>query len=184
VSAPRFWSSFAQALQISAQSRGFLAFIPWWLATCIVVPVVFGWLAGGFKLPILEIGQVVTILAALAVISGFLGSVTVAALTHIQSVAAKYPFSDYLKQESMFDQFLFWPQFVLLIQIVHILFSTVSAVSVLFIVSQPTLLTIIAVNIGFTFYVVTKTWQLVELIRQLMWHAAEYEKLYEEHRGK
>ena len=114
--------------------------------------------------------------------SGFLGAVTVAALTHIQSVASKYPFSDYLKEEKLFDQFLFWPQFVLSIQIVHILFSTISAVSVLFINVPSTVLIIIAFNIGFTFYVVTKTWQLVELIRQLMWHSADYKKLYEENK--
>jgi hypothetical protein len=183
VSAPRFWSSFGQALQISAQSRGFMAFVPWWLLICIFAPAAVAWIANGFCLPKLEPSQIVTILAAFAVISGFLGSVTVAALTHIQSVASKYPFSDYLKAENLFDQFLFWPQFVLLIQIVHILFSTASAVVVLFIGSQVVLLMIVAINIGFTFYVVSKTWQLVEMIRQLMWHSADYEKLYQENRN-
>lgn len=68
MAAPRFWSSFAEALQISAQTRGFIAFVPWWLVICILVPVTAAWLVGGPNISKLETSGVVTVLSAFAVI--------------------------------------------------------------------------------------------------------------------
>jgi hypothetical protein len=100
----------------------------------------------------------------------------------VQKMASEYPFSSYLREEGVFDLFLFWPQFALLTQIALILFSTVSAATVRLFNLDNFNQYIIAVDVGLLIYVCTKTWNLVELIRRLTWHYEEYQRLLAEHR--
>jgi hypothetical protein len=96
-------------------------------------------------------------------------------------MASEYLFSGYLRDEGLFDLFLFWPQFALLTQIGLILFSTLAAASVRLFNLDSFNQYLIAVDVGLLVYVCTKTWDLVELIRKLTWHYEEYQRLNAEH---
>ena len=128
--------------------------------------------------------EAVTILSAIAVVAGFFGSVSIAAIGQVQGMVCQYPFSGYLKEEGLFDQFLFWPQFALLLQIALLLVSTVFAAFIYVFNLSNWHAYVLAVDIGFLVYVCTKTWDLVDLIRRLTWHYEEYNRLLRVHQGR
>jgi hypothetical protein len=75
-------------------------------------------------------------------------------------MVSEYPFSSFLKQEKLFDKFLFWPQYTLLFQIGLLLISVIAAVSVRVIGQNSWNKYAIAFDVGLLIYVCTKTWHL------------------------
>lgn len=180
---PNFWSLFAQALELSASRRSILAFCPWWLILCCVVPVGIVYFSGPFLRGQIPDSSAVTVFSSIAVVGGFFGSVSVATMGHVQKMASEYPFSGYLREQKLFDLFLFWPQFTLLAQICLVLLSTLAAVAVRLFDFDLLNKYLIAVDVGLLIYVCTKTWNLIDLIRNLTWHYEEYQRLLAEHRA-
>ncbi|MCA1528535.1 hypothetical protein [Bradyrhizobium yuanmingense] len=181
---PNFWSVFAEALGLSAERRGFLAYVPWWLFICCASPLVAVFLIRDSLRPQITDGGIATVLAAIAVVAGFFGSVSVATIGQVQRMVAEYPFSSYLRDQKLFDQFLFWPQFTLLLQITLLLTSaSLAAITRLFEYDSLNRY-LIAADVGLLIYVCTKTWRLVELVRQLTWHYEQYNRLYKEHQAE
>jgi hypothetical protein len=176
---PNFWTLFSQALELSASKRSIMAFIPWWFLVCCALPVLLVYLIGPLLRPIGSDSAAVT-MSAVAVVGGFLGSVSIATMTQVQRMASEYPFSSYLRELHVFDLFLFWPQFTLLTQISLILFSTIGAAAIRAFNLDNFSGYIIVADIGLLVYVCTKTWRLVDLIRNLTWHYEEYQRLLAE----
>jgi hypothetical protein len=167
---PNFWTVFAEALGLSAARRGVFAYLPWWLIICCVVPVLTVYLLNTtLRSQIIDSGAT-TVFSAIAVVAGFFGSVSVATIGQVQRMVSEYPFSSYLRDEKLFDQFLFWPQFTLLLQIFLLLASASAAVLTRLLDYDFLNKYFIAVDVGLLIYVCTKTWNLVDLIRQLTWH--------------
>jgi hypothetical protein len=181
---PNFWSLFAEALRLSATKRSACAFFPWWLILCCLVPIVGTYFSGPWLRANIPDNSAVTVMSAIAVVGGFFGSVSIATMGHVQRMASEYPFSGYLREQKAFDLFLFWPQFTLLLQIGLILFSTLAAAFVRLFDFDEFNKYIIAVDFGLLVYVCTKTWNLIELIRNLTWHYEEYGRLLAEERAK
>jgi hypothetical protein len=179
-SCPNFWTLFAEALRLSAARRSGLAFIPWWLLTCCALPAVSIFFIGQSLRAQVSETNAVTIFSAVAVVSGFFGSVSVATIGQVQKMVSEYPFSSYLREEKLFDHFLFWPQFTLLIQISLILISTCGALVIRLVDLDHLNKYLIAVDVGLLVYVCTKTWNLVDLMRRLTWHFEHYNRLYNE----
>jgi hypothetical protein len=179
---PNFWTLFAQALELSAARRSIVAFIPWWLLICCVSPGVAVHFMGSLARPLTAESGAVT-MSAIAVVGGFFGSVSVAAMVQVQRMVSEYPFSSYLREQKLFDLFLFWPQFTLLAQICLIILSTLGAATVRLYDLGEFNRYIIAINVGLLIYVCTKTWRLVDLIRFLTWHYEEYQRLLAEERA-
>jgi hypothetical protein len=181
-SPPNFWALFAQALELSASTRSVRAFIPWWLLICCLLPIAGIYEFGPWLRSVVPENDAVT-MSAIAVVGGFFGSVSIATMTQIQRMVSEYPFSDYLRELKLFDLFLFWPQFTLLLQISLIVFSTLGAATVRLLSMNDLDRYAIAVDIGLLIYVCSKTWKLVDLIRQLTWHYEEYQRLLAQHRA-
>ncbi|MGA2895636.1 MAG: hypothetical protein ABSE22_22475 [Xanthobacteraceae bacterium] len=181
---PNFWEVFADALRLSAAKRGCLAYCPWWLITCCSVPALLVYLSGSIVRPRIGDSDAVTIFSAVAVVGGFFGSVSIATMGHVQRMVSEYPFSSYLKAEKVFDQFLFWPQFTLLIQIGLILFSICIALAVRLVELEELTKYFIAIDVGLLIYVCTKTWNLIDLVRRLAWHYEDYNRLLAEERSR
>jgi|HubBroStandDraft_4_1064222.scaffolds.fasta_scaffold29935_3 hypothetical protein len=181
-SPPNFWALFAQALELSASRRSIIAFLPWWLLLCCVFPAVAVYLMGSLLRPSIPDSGAVT-MSAIAVVGGFFGSVSIATMTQVQRMASEYPFSSYLREQRIFDLFLFWPQYTLLTQICLIVISTVGAAAVRMFNLGEVDRYIVATDIGLLIYACTKTWKLVDLIRNLTWHYEEYQRLLAEQRA-
>ncbi|SDS01524.1 hypothetical protein [Bradyrhizobium canariense] len=180
---PNFWSVLAEALGLSASRRGFLAYVPWWLFICCALPIGVVFLVRSSLRPQITDGSIATVLSAIAVVAGFFGSVSVATIGQVQRMVAEYPFSSYLRDEKLFDQFLFWPQFTLLLQIALLLASAgMAALTRLFDCDYLNQY-LIVVDVGLLIYVCTKTWKLVDLMRQLTWHYEQYNRLYKEYQS-
>ena len=181
---PNFWAAFAEALRISATRRSILAFIPWWLLVCCLVPVAVIHISAPYTNEQISGANAVTVLSAIAVVAGFLGSVSIATIGQVQRMVSEYPFSGYLRDEGLFDQFLFWPQFTLLLQIGLLLVSTISAVTMRIINLDDWNKYVLAVDIGLLFYVCSKTWNLIDLVRKLTWHYEDYNRTLKEHQAE
>lgn len=177
---PRFWESFAASLLRSSRERAFLAFIPWWLILTTFSPS-FIYHFQPFTWSIcIKSDQLIQVQSALLVLMGFLGALSISAMSQVFSISSSYPFSAYLKEEDLFDEIIFWPQFVLLIQI-SCIFMIMACIVLTSLydnldIRAYTLLT----TCGISVYAITKTWNLVDLIRQISWHYEEYVRLYNE----
>ncbi|MGF1592505.1 MAG: hypothetical protein ACFCUW_04450 [Kiloniellaceae bacterium] len=112
--------------------------------------------------------------AAILVMSGFLGSVSINVMREVFSLISQQEFSDYLKEEGVFDQYLFWPQATLLLQIMLIFSSAV----LIFVYSifglEVSVVRLIIFVVGLMTYVVIKTWDLADMVRKLAWHRQEF----------
>jgi FtsH-binding integral membrane protein len=181
---PNFWEVFGDALRLSATKRGFLAYCPWWLIACCAIPTLLVYFSGSMVRPRISDSDAMTIFSAVAVVGGFFGSVSIATMGQVQRMVSEYPFSAYLKEEKLFDQFLFWPQFTLLLQVGLILFSICIALLTRLVDLQEFTKYLIAVNVGMLVYVCTKTWNLIDLVRRLSWHFEDYNRLLAEERSR
>ncbi|UYO52270.1 hypothetical protein [Rhodopseudomonas palustris] len=179
---PNFWSVFAEALQLSAAKRSIMAFVPWSLTICSLSPCLIIYFFADFLRPQITDSNATTMFSAIAVVAGFFGSVSVATIGQVQRMVAEYPFSSYLREEKLFDLFLFWPQFTLLVQIFLLLVSACAAIVVRLIDVDCVVKYFVAFDLGLLIYACTKTWKLVDLIRQLTWHYEDYNRLYREHK--
>lgn len=180
---PNFWAIFAEALRLSATKRSAFAFLPWWLVVCCAIPVIGTYYLNPYLRAAIPDSSAVTVTSAIAVVGGFFGSVSIATMGHVQKMASEYPFSSYLREQKLFDLFLFWPQFTLLLQICLILFSTFAAAFMRLMDFDEFNKYVIALDLGLLAYVCTKTWNLIELIRNLTWHYEEYGRLLAEQRA-
>lgn len=177
-----FWALFAEALELSASQRSFRAFIPWWLFITAICPVIAGYMFSWCFRGIITDATAAQILASIAVVAGFLGSVSIATATQVQKMASEYPFSSYLRDEKIYDTFFFWPQFTLLLQITLIVLATFSAITIRLINLGQFNNLIVLFNAGLLFYICTKTWKLVELVRTLSWHYEDYTRQLAEYK--
>lgn len=179
---PSFAQLVAREIERSATARGWRAFIPWWLAICAAAPFVFEKFAEPYLNKEVSSSDAIAILAAIAVVSSFMGSTSIALTAHLQKVVSEYPFCNYLKEENLFDSFLFWPQFVLLIQITSVFISIASAVIVGLFKGHIEFSFLIIMSVSITIYSFEKTWKLIDLIREATWYYELYQSLYNDAR--
>ncbi len=169
---------------LSAARRSVRAFIPWWLIVCCLCPPIAVYFLSSFLRTQVSESNAITILSAVAVVGAFFGSVSIATMGQVQRMVSEYPFSSYLKQEGIFDLFLFWPQFALLMEVSLILFSTCFALFVRLVEYDQANKSIIALDVGMLVYVCTKTWNLIDLVRRLTWHYEHYNRLFAEEKNR
>ena len=99
-------------------------------------------------------------------------------------MVSEYPFSSYLKDEGQFDQFLFWPQYTLMLQIGLLLASALAAISVRLVAFNSWNKYLISLDLGLLIYVCTKTWNLVDLVRKLTWYYEDYNRQFKEYQAQ
>ena len=171
--APNFAESFAKGIMRSAKRRSWLAFVPWWLGLCVATPIVYLRSDSVFVFTDEHVNYIVVLFSSFAVVGAFLGSISISAMVQIQKVASEYPFSDYLRDEDIFDQFIFFPQYILTIQLIFIIYSCLSIMVVFSGIGFPLIKYFIFIGFGLMIYISTKTWGLLDVIRKLMWHYEE-----------
>ena len=178
-SAPTFFDSFLESLKFEKQSIGWRAYFPLQLLAMCVVPSLVMWcLKLDFSAKISD-DEYVSIFSSMIVFFGILAAFSISAMTQVQSIASKYPFSDYLDELGILNSFIFFPQFTFVLQCLYTVFSLcLIFVKYLFNLPASSIDNLIVLNIGFSMYVLLKTMGLVNLIRLLTWHYAKYEMLY------
>ena len=175
--APNFWETLSKSLMRSAKIRGIIAFFPWLLVTTTVASAMLAWY---FCLPRYSSGpEALTIISAMLTTTGFFGALTIFSMGHVMSTCLQYPFSGYLQDEDLLDEFIFFPQFVLFLQIVYIS----SCTFLVFFIGHLGRAGDYALFVsgGLFVYITVKTWGLVDLMRKVSWHFADFQKLLNEH---
>lgn len=171
---PRFSVLFAKALQRSAAQRGLFAYIPYKLMAFFGLAIWIVWAFSPWQPKDLSSSNLLAIYAAFITAVGFLGALSIYGMSHVMSVCLRYPFSMFLQGEDLFDEFIFWPQYILLVQFLCMLCHVLSICI--------SLLTdryndyVLASNVSFFLYTLLLTWNLIDLMRQVSWHFADFEK--------
>ena len=171
---PNFPEAFARAVTMSARERRYIAFFPWLLILCLVAPSVIFWLARKHITYIPSKPEAMAVLSSVAVVGGFLGSASVSITGQMQRMVSEYPFSDYLRNLGLFDHFLFWPQFVLLIQIVNIAIAGMFSLIIIIFKIEIHSILLLMTSFSFMLYTFSKTWNLIDLVRIVTWHYEDY----------
>jgi hypothetical protein len=169
---PTFVGSFWESVNEAYLEIGFRAYIPWLLFLLCFVPNISIYFLDVGDEPSISNGEITTILSAFAVVAGVLAAFSISAMTQVQQIASTFPFSDYLKQEKLLNSFIFFPQFTFAAQTLLIILNCSSVVFCS--VFDKYNFEVLIVNFGFLLYVSFKTFGLVDLIRKLTWHFAEY----------
>lgn len=177
--APTFLKSFLENLEIAKRSWGNCAYIPFlFLTLCALPSITMAYFEFDFSDEISS-EEYVQIFSSLIVFFGILAAFSIAAMTQVQTIASKYPFSDYLNELGILNSFIFYPQYTFVLQCLFTIFSMGLIFTKYIVVIPETYIdNIVAVNFGFAIYVLLKTLGLVNLIRLLTWHYANYEILY------
>lgn len=118
------------------------------------------------------------IVSSILVVSGFLGSATIAAMIQIQHYCTKFPFSDFLKEREVFDIILFWPKLVFICNICLMIFCVSYYIISSFITSNFIKDFILLILCCFFIYVSIITYKIISIIDLLTTEYAIYQKIY------
>lgn len=176
---PGLIESIFKAKMLGYKHRGPISFVPVWLLALVVVPsiLIYGFVDTSIAKTTDAIA--ISILSSMIVIYGFFGAATVAALTQINEIATRFPFSDFLKQMKVFEIYTALPNYVFIVQIFSIIICCAFVVAINIIDEYINLYSIVICS-GLTVYCCKMTIDLLNVIRGLSYHYAEYQKVMHE----
>ena len=114
---PNFTTSVLDTLRHSTKRQGFAGIIPFSLILFHTLPLLATWYWQLALVPP-DRSNLIEVLGACTAVAGILTAFSVAAAGQIYSIASPHPFSDFLRQENLFDQFLVSPQITFLTQMI------------------------------------------------------------------
>lgn len=167
-----FIESFRESLRLGEEEYWFISYIPWMLILFCCMPLFLMKTSGYDYKGDLTISDVSVVLSAFSVVGGILGAFTISSISQIQILVCKYPFSKYLKECDLFNQFIYIPQYIFLVQMSFVIICAISLIASIF--YAPIRFELLIFCVGFLLYTSVKTWGLVDLIRLLSWHYGEF----------
>jgi hypothetical protein len=158
--------------------------VPWLLAILFVLPQLFSDNITVMALNMSPNSNFVPIFSSILVVGGLFGAVSINVLNQVFSLCSNTQFADYLKEEKIFDIYIFWPQYALSIQIL-LMFSCLASIFAYYTAGIGVVFIRISLfNISMLFYTFIKTWDLIDMVRVLAWHRQEYLSLLEAEKNK
>lgn len=176
---PGLIQSIFKARMLGYKHRGPISFVPVWLFALVLMPsiVTYAFIdTSNAKTPD---GTTITVLSSMIVIYGFFGAATVAALTQINEISIRFPFSDFLKEMEVFEIYTALPNYVFIVQVLSIIISC-SFIVFINIFEDSLNLYFVLICSGLTIYCCKLTIDLLNVIRGLAYHYAEYQKIMHE----
>lgn len=174
---PSLFNIILRVLSISNKHSWFYAYIPWMFCALCLIPGFVVWKLGLNETVNIDKQSVVMCISAFLVVGGVLGAACIASMTQVQQVCSAWPFSSYLREIDLLEEFSAMPQIIFFIQIVCIIIMSIS-VSLAFFIKNNLILLIF--NTGLVVYLSVKTFGLLSLIRKLNWHYSTYMIKYNE----
>lgn len=176
---PGLIESIFKARMLGYKHRGPISFVPIWLFALVIAPSILIYAFIDTSAAKTTDAIAISILSSMIVIYGFFGAATVAALTQINEIATRFPFSDFLKEMEVFEIYTALPNYVFIVQVLSIV---ICCAFVLFInlIGDDINLYSIAISSGLTVYCCKMTIDLLNVIRGLSYHYAEYQKIMHE----
>jgi len=178
--APRFSHTLVEALQLGYRNRGLRALVPWLLAASTGVPTFFADHVYA-AIPTLATPAILApVFAAFIVLGGFMASTSISLMGQTFTLVLEERFSKYAKDVKAFDIFIFWPQFALMAQLAFLLVCLTALSS--YLLDSASLVTqrLVGLMLGMFVYALAKTFNLIDLVRQLAWYRRDYASSLEE----
>lgn len=117
---PGLVESIFKARMLGYKHRGAISFVPILFFALVLMPSIltYAFIDTSNSKTTDEIA--ISILSSMIVIYGFFGAATVAALTQINEIATRFPFSDFLKEMNVFEIYTALPNYVFIVQVLSI----------------------------------------------------------------
>lgn len=177
--APKLSETFTEAIKLGFESKGLWTLVPWLLvptfAVCILVANI--WRCEIFA--ILARPGFLNVLGAMMVIGGLLSTVCINIMRETYAITGEKDFAAFLRKLNLFDQYLFWPQYVLLLQLSLVVYCLVVISAIVVFPTQTFVPYLVSCAFGFLFYVAVKTYGLVDMVRVLVWHRQDFREQWE-----
>ncbi|NML73639.1 hypothetical protein HHL25_05805 [Rhizobium sp. S-51] len=176
---PTLLEAMIAARKLGYKQRGFISIFPIRIILLILIPssfVLYATEPDEFMLPD---GGTISVLSAMLVVYGFFGAATVAALTQINEIATRFPFSDFLKQQNVFSIYTALPQYVFIVEIFSIILCCGLIIATSFCGDRINIY-VVLISSGTTVYCCLVTIDLLNVIRGLSHHFSEYQKILHE----
>jgi hypothetical protein len=172
---PSFWNTLREAQALSVRRRGWLiAYTPWLFLILFDGALLGSWLLHNILKIEIATENSIQIFSGMMVVGGVLAAVSVACMNQIYVSVADPAFGDYLREEKVFEQLLFWPQFTLLIQIAFVIVCAIGLFLSLSVKLNGYLVFSVCCGVALMIYTAFKTWNLIETMRLLAWHRQDY----------
>lgn len=176
---PRLLDAMLDARKLGYKQRGLISLFPIRVILLICLPSVFIFYATEPDEFLLPDAGTISVLSAMLVVYGFFGAATVAALTQINEIATRFPFSDFLKQQNVFSIYTALPQYVFIVEILSIILCCALIIATSFL-DEYINIYVVVISSGTTIYCCIVTIDLLSVIRGLSHHFSEYQKILHE----
>lgn len=174
---PSFLVCWIDSIRVSAKRRGVLGILPYKLLACYGIPPAVTYVFCFRLLDHTTQPTAITVISAFIGVVGILTAFSISVFSQIMNICNTYPFTDYLKQESLYDLFVASPQMVMAFQIFSIFSGAISITTFIFEIHALEDY-VFSVFVGSVLYAILSTWSLVELTRIISWYYSEYQRLY------
>jgi len=171
IQAPTFIESLKGVIKLAEKKYWIVVFFPWLFLLTSILPIMILSEVSEFVAITIDANRLISVYSAFSVVGGFLGAASINAMTQTQTICSTYPFSDYLRENNLLDQFIF------LLQSIFVISCIISVVSSLFNLDSVSSY-ILIFNCGFMVYIFIKTFSLIDLMRRLTWYFGNYMILY------
>lgn len=173
---PSLLDAMIDARKLGYKQRGIISLVPIRLILLIVLPSILTFYTTKPNEFLLPDAGTISVLSAMLVVYGFFGAATVAALTQINEMATRFPFSDFLKQQNVFSIYTALPQYVFIVEILSIVLCC-SLIIVTSFLNDEINIYVILISSGATIYCCLVTIDLLSVIRGLSHHYSEYQRI-------
>ena len=172
--APKLFDTFADTIKLGLESRGVKSLVPWLLLLTFGLSIFVASYWHAEVVALIGRPGLLTILSAMMVIGGLLSTVCINVMRETYAITGEKEFAHFLRGLKIFDQYLFWPQYVLLLQLSLVIYCLLTISSIVVLPSHWLVPYLVACNFGFLFYVAVKTYGLVDMVRVLVWHRQRF----------
>lgn len=174
MAAPTLLDTFSEAVILGIKKRKLRALVPWYLLLTLGAPITVVWYWNEDATRLLSDPKLLAVISGLMVVGGLLSSVCVNVMREVFSLVSEHKFATYLRELGLFNQYIFWPQFTLLLQLLLMMYCVAVIAAFVVLPTSHLLPYLVATAFGALTYVATKTYNLVGMVRVLVWHRQEF----------
>jgi hypothetical protein len=176
---PKFLASYFEAMKVGVQTRGVIAIIPVWLligfsagaASAIPLPSELWTDKQNWQV-------IVAIYAAMLTVNGLLLALSWGAFSRIhEQLVSTSEFAIFLKRTKLFNNYLFYVDWVHIAQLFALLFCAAAMFSsVIIAIPMSVHKAILGISIGFSIYAIRYAVNAVTMMHDLVWQRAVFEE--------
>lgn len=172
---PKLSQNFADGLAIAAKNRGWHAYIPYALLTCLILGLILAYFIPEKLWNETDTSNGLTVYGGLLAFNSLLLAIGWSTFAKLYELIGSGPFSKFLKRNGILKYHIL---FVEISQFTLVFSSVISGFGMFSILLPFSLITdrlILATAVGFSLYALVKCIQCTQAMHDILWEAAEFD---------